>query len=243
LAIAEGLFGTATKFTKQEYNNMGDMRDFQIFYDDFNGAVATFPTSADPATAWIVDDTSSAGAPTYSKGTSEATLTLASNTEVENVCLHFGDALDFDIDLIQRLEMRVKIGAATFTTGSILCFGLGSARNDTADSVAEHAWFRMEGANSTTLVYLETDDGTRDVNDISSGVALGTTYKEFVIDFTGGKSDVKFYIDGQRVGATTTFDMSGYSSGLQPLVQLQKSSSANVDSVAVDYVRVTCKRA
>jgi hypothetical protein len=101
----------------------------------------------------------------------------------------------------------------------------------------------MEGASSTTLVYLETDDGVRDNDDISSGVTLGTSFKEFVIDFTGGKSDVRFYIDGQRVGATTTFDMSGYSSGFQPLVQLQKSSSANVDSVAVDYVKVTCKRA
>jgi hypothetical protein len=222
---------------------MGDMRDFQIFYDDFNGAVATLPTSADPATAWVVDDTSSAGAPTYSKGTSEMTLTLASTSEVENVCPHFNDALDFDIDLIQRLEMRVKIGAATFTSGSILCFGLGSARNDTADSVAANAWFRMEGASSTTLVYLETDDGVRDNDDISSGVTLGTTYKEFVIDFTGGKSDVKFYIDGQRVGATTTFDMSGYSSGFQPLVQLQKAANTNVDSVVVDYVKVTCKRA
>jgi hypothetical protein len=220
---------------------MGDMRDFQTFYDDFNGAVATFPTSADPATAWLVDDTSSAGTPTYTKGTSEATLTLASTSEIENLCLHFNDALDFDIDLIQRLEMRVKIGAA-FTTGSILCFGLGSARDDTANSVAANAWFRMEGASSTTLVYLETDDGVRDNDDISSGVTLGTSYKEFVIDFTGGKSDVKFYIDGQRVGATTTFDMSGYSSGLQPLVQLQKAANANVDSVVVDYVKIVSKR-
>jgi hypothetical protein len=240
-AIAWGLFGTATKFTKQEHKNMGDMRDFQTFYDDFNGAVATFPTSADPATAWLVDDTSSAGTPTYTKGTSEATLTLASTSEIENLCLHFNDALDFDIDLIQRLEMRVKIGAA-FTTGSILCFGLGSARDDTANSVAANAWFRMEGASSTTLVYLETDDGVRDNDDISSGVTLGTSYKEFVIDFTGGKSDVKFYIDGQRVGATTTFDMSGYSSGLQPLVQLQKAANANVDSVVVDYVKIVSKR-
>ena len=222
---------------------MAGMRDFEIFYDDFNGAVATFPTSADPATAWVVDDTSSAGAPTYTKGTSEATLTLASTSEIENVCLHFNDALDFDIDLIQRLEMRVKLGAATFTSGSILCFGLGSARNDTADDVAANAWFRMEGANSTTVVYVETDDAVRDNNDISTGVTLGTTYKEFVIDFTGGKSDVKFYIDGQRVGATTTFDMSGYSSGLQPIVQLQKAANTNVDSVVSDYVKVTRKRA
>jgi hypothetical protein len=238
-----GAFWDGNKIQKTGNKNMGDMRDFQIFYDDFNGAVAALPTSADPATAWLVDDTSAAGAPTYTKGTSEATLTLAATSEVENVCLHFNDALDFDIDLIQRLEMRVEIGAATFTSGSILCFGLGSARNDTADSVAANAWFRMEGASSTTLVYLETDDGVRDNDDISSGVTLGTSFKEFVIDFTGGKSDVKFYIDGQRVGATTTFDMSGYSSGLQPLVQLQKAANTNADSVSVDYVKVTCKRA
>ena len=64
---------------------MSDIRDFQIFYDDFNGAVAALPTSADPATAWIVDDTSAAGAPTYTKGASELTVTLAATNEIENV--------------------------------------------------------------------------------------------------------------------------------------------------------------
>jgi len=218
------------------------IRDFEIFQDDFNGTPATFPTSADPATSWMVDDTSASGTPVYTTGTSVATLTLAATSEVENVCLHFNDALDFDIDLIQRVSMRVKIGASTFTSGSILCFGIGSARNDTADSVAALAWFRMEGANSTTLVYAETDDGTRDVDDVSTGVALGTTYKEFVIDFTGGKSNVKFYIDGQRVCSTQTFDMSAYTAGLQPIIQLQKAANTNVDSVVIDYIRVTCKR-
>ena len=221
---------------------MAGMQDFETFYDDFNGAVATFPTSADPATAWLVDDTSSAGAPVYSKGTSEATLTLAATSEIENVCLHFNDALDFDIDDIQRVTMRVKIGAATFTSGSILCFGVGSARDDTANSVVANAWFRMEGANSTTLVYAETDDGTRDVDDVSTGVALGTTYKNFVIDFTGGKSNVKFYIDGQRVCSTQTFDMSAYTAGLQPIIQLQKAANTNVDSVVIDFIEVVCKR-
>lgn len=222
---------------------MAGLQDFQEFYDDFNGAVATFPTSADPAMPWLVDDVSVTGTPTYTKGTSEATLTLNNDNAAVIVALHFNDALDFDIDLIQQIEMRVKIGAATFTSGSILTFGLASARNDTADDVAAHAWFRMEGANSTTLVYCETDDGTRDVNDISSGVTLGTTYKRFVIDFTGGKSDVKFYIDGRLVAPSQTFDMSGYSSGLQPIVQLQKAANANADSVVIDYVRVIAKRA
>lgn len=221
---------------------MAGMLDFEIYSDDFNGTVATFPSSADPATPWLVDDTSSSGTPVYTRGTSEATLTLAATSEIENVCLHFGDALDFDIDDIQRVTMRVKIGAATFTSGSILCFGVGSARNDTADSVAANAWFRMEGASSTTLVYAETDDGTRDVDDISTGVALGTTYKDFVIDFTGGKSNVKFYIDGARVCASQTFDMSAYSSGLQPIVQLQKAANTNVDSVVVDFIEIVSKR-
>ena len=219
------------------------IRDFEIFYDDFNGAVATLPTTADPATAWLIDDTSASGTPTYTKGTSVCTMTLAATSEVENVCLHFNDALDFDIDLIQRIEMKVKLGAATFTNGSILCFGVGSARNDTADSVTALAWFRMEGANSTTLVYAESDDGTRDVDDISTGVTLGTSYKEFVIDFTGGKSNVKFYIDGARVCASQTFDMSAYTAGLQPIVQLQKAANTNADSVVIDYIKVTAKRA
>lgn len=221
---------------------MSDLRDFEIVYDDFNGAVATFPTSADPATPWLVADTSSAGSPVYTKGTSEATLTLAATSEVENVCLSFGDALDIDIDDIQRVEMRVKISAATMTSGSILAFGLGSARNDTLDSVTANAWFRMEGANSTTLVYCESDDGVNDNDDKSSGVTLGTTFKEFVIDFTGGKSNVKFFIDGQRVASTTTFDMSNYSAGLQPIVQIQKAANTNANGVVVDYVKIVAKR-
>lgn len=220
---------------------MAGIQDFEVYYDDFNGTVATLPASADPATAWLIDDTSSAGAPVYTKGTSVATLTLASTSEVENVCLHFGDALDFDIDLIQSIEMRVKLGAV-FTTGSELVFGVGSARNDTTDSVAAHAWFKMVGANSTTAVYAESDDGTRDNDDVATGATLGTTFKRFFIDFSGGKSNVKFYVDGERVAASTTFDMSGYSAGLQPIVQLQKASNANVDSVVIDYIKVESRR-
>lgn len=220
---------------------MSGIQDFEVWCDDFNGTVATFPTSADPATPWLVDDTSASGTPVYTTGTSVATLTLASTSEVENVCLHFNDALDFDIDDIQRVEMRVKLGA-TFTTGSELVFGVGSARNDTTDSVACNAWFKMVGASSTTAVYVETDDGSIDDDDNATGETLGTSFKRFVIDFTGGKSNVKFYIDGKRVLAGTTFSLAGYSAGLQPIIQLQKAANTNVDSVVIDYVKVTCKR-
>jgi hypothetical protein len=216
---------------------MAGIQDFQEFYDDFNGAVAAFPTSADPATAWLVDDTSSSGAPTYTKGTSEATLTLASTTEVENVCLHFNDALDFDIDSIIRMEFRAKV-TAILDSATTIVMGLGSARADDPDTVAANAFFKLAGSNA---VVVETDDGTTDNDDNATGVSLSSTYKRFVIDFSGGKSDVKFYIDGVKVG-TETFTMSAYSSGLQPIFQIQKTSDSNTDAMTVDYVKVVSRR-
>lgn len=220
---------------------MAGVQDYQNFFDDFVGPSAAFPTSADPATAWQVADTSSSGAPTYVRATSNAVLTLAATSEVENVCLYHGDSLAFDIDLIQSIEFKVKLVAA-FTTGSELVFGLGSARNDTTDSVTANAWFKMVGANSTSLVYCESDDGTTDRDDISTATTLSTTFKTFLIDFTGGKANVKFKIDGVPVATGTTFDMSGYSIGLQPIVQLQKAANTNVDAVTIDYVDIKCKR-
>jgi hypothetical protein len=220
---------------------MAGIQDFMNYSDDFIGTSATFPSSADPATSWLIVDTSAAGTPTYTRAASVATLTLAATNEVENLCLAHGDSLAFDIDLIQSIEMRCRLTAA-FTTGSELVWGLASARNDTTDSVAANAWFKMVGANSTSLVYVETDDGTRDVDDVSTGQTLGTTFRKFFIDFTGGKSNVKFYIDGIQVAASQRFDMSAYSVGLQPLIQLQKAANTNVDAIVVDYVDITCKR-
>ena len=218
---------------------MAGIQDFQHYEDDFIGTVATFPSSADPATPWLVDDTSSSGTPTYTTGTSVAVLTLASTEEVENVCLHHGDALSFDIDLIQSIEFSAKT-VATLDSATTIVMGLGSARNDDPDAVAANAFFKLAGSNS---VVCESDDGTTDNDDKATGVSLAATYKRFVIDFTGGKSNVKFYIDGDRVASSTTFDMSNYSSGLQPIFQIQKTSDTNADSLTIDYVRITCKRA
>jgi hypothetical protein len=225
---------------------MAGMNDHVLYEDDFVGTAVTFPESANIGTPWLVDRTGAAP-PTHVRNGGEAILSLTAAEQAQILGLHHGDALSFDIDDIQTVEMRVRIGAATFTSGSILVFGVGSARDDTANSVAAHAWFRMEGANSTTQVYVETDDSVRDNDDIATGLTLGTTYRRFVIDFTGGKSNVKFYMDDAngnltRVAASTTFDMSGYSAGLQPIIQLQKASNTNADACRVDYIKIVGKR-
>ena len=219
---------------------MAGIQDFQEYVDDFFGTSATFPVSADPATPWLVVDTSSAGAPTYVRNASNAVLTLASTSEVENVCLAHGDALSFDIDDLLSAEFRVKVTGCT--SGTTISWGMASARNDTPASMTALALFTMTGATSTTDVTVETDDNVTDTAPVSSATALATVFKRFVIDFSN-KSDIKFYIDGNRVARSTTFTMAGYASGLQPFIQIQKTSSANVDAVTVDYVKIVAKRA
>lgn len=226
---------------------MDNFRGQVPYFEDFLGHGAL--SSSQSADAWLVADTSSSGTPTYSRGGlgGEATLQLASTAEVENVCLYHGDDLNFDIDNIKKVYFRVKMSQAALDAASQVAFGVGAARNDSIDSMAAVACFRVIGADDTTAVVVETDDGSNDNDDVATGQVLADSYKEFMIDFAGGKSDVKFYMDNgdgnlSRVAASTTFDMSGYSAGLQPFIQIQKTSDTNTDGVVIDYVRIDCVR-
>jgi hypothetical protein len=136
--------------------------------------------------------------------------------------------------------MTAAVGGVLDSATS-LAFGVAGARNDAIDSIAQHALFRAIGSNA---IVVETDDGTTDKDDVATGASFtSTVYKKFVIDFTGGKSNVKFYIDGVRVAQSTTFDMSAYTAGVQPYFQIQKTSDANTDSFTVDYIKIVSKRA
>lgn len=218
---------------------MAGIQDFIEYVEDFLGP-QTLTASPAGSDQWDIADTSSAGTPTYTVGgiNGEATLAFDSQSEIQNVCLFKSDVLNFDIDTIQSIELRVKTVAALDTATS-LAFGLCSARNDAIDSLAAHASFRLIGSNSLVV---ETDDSVNDNDDVATGATLGSTYKRFVIDFAGGKSDVKFYVDGARVAASTTFDMSNYSAGFQPYVQIQKTADTNTDSVVIDYIKIVSKR-
>ena len=218
---------------------MAGIQDFQEYVDDFFGTSATFPTSADPATPWLVVDTSPAGTPTYVRNASNAVLTLTNTNEIQNVCLAHGDALSFDIDDLFVVEMRVRVTGCT--SGTSISWGMASARNDDPTAMTALALFRMVGATSTTDVTVETDDNVIDTAPVSSGNALSTTFRRFAIDFQN-KADVKFFIDGVRVAPRTTFSMANYTAGLQPFIQIQKTASTNTDAVTVDYVKITAKR-
>ena len=220
---------------------MAGIQDFITWHDDFLGNVV-IGTTGDAGSPWVITDTSAAGTPTYGPVTpsngGEFAMTLAATAEAENLSLTFNDLLCFDIDKIDQIEFRLKT-SATLDSTTDLAFGLCGNRNDSLDTLAQNAHFRLDGSNA---VVVETDDGTTDNNDVATGQTLGDEHKRFVISFAGGTDDVKFYIDGNRVAGNTTFDMSSYTGSLQPYVQLQKTSDDNTDSVTIDYVRVVCRR-
>ena len=188
---------------------------------------------------WTIADTSTAGTPTYTCITEDggaAKLTLAATSEAENVCLYFNDVLPLDIASLHRIEFVAKVaGIDSVTT---LVFGLGDARNDTPDTVTTNCWFRMEGSVSTSLVVVESDDGVTDNDDKATGATLAAVYKKFLIDFSNGISDIRFFIDGERVGAATTFTLAGITSGqnVQPMIQLQKASGTGVPSITIAQI-------
>ncbi|QDU61240.1 hypothetical protein Pan216_20940 [Planctomycetes bacterium Pan216] len=170
---------------------------------------------------------------------------LSADSEVQNACAYSGDVLGYDIERLKSVEFRARLSTALGTTATtMVAFGLTSARNDAIDSITEALLFRVLGDGSGAVL-VESDDGTNDNNDVATGETLATTWKRFVIDFTQGLSDVRFYMDGgyglKRVAESTTFSVANYTAGLQFFAQIQKAANTNVGTLQIDRFSVEFK--
>jgi len=225
---------------------------------DFDFLFGGTPPDVGSATAegWVKKITAAAGSPTVSIVNGEAKLSLDSQNEVQNLCLYMADALPFDIDDIQQIDIWARCSASLNAAVS-LAFGLGSARNDAIDSIAQHALFRVLGDGETAgPVTVETDDGVNDNDDEATGQTLAATLKRFTIDLAsgiktvappgksvGGKGNVLFSVDDDRgnlqpVARATLFDMSNYASGLQLFAQIQKTAATATGDLYIKRFRV-----
>lgn len=234
---------------------MAGRQDFWEYYDDFFGSGASISASALYGSNWVVADTSSSGTPTYvigvdggaaSQAPGIAKLDLESTSEAQSVILSHGGIEQFDVTDGLIYEARVKMNQAAVGAVTDFSFGLGAGQNATWNSTTVMAAFRVVGADSTTNVVVETDDGTTDKDDIATGQTLINAWKYFKIDMTD-LTNVKFWMTNGnsrlvRVAAGTTFDMSAYSSCVQPIFQLQKASGTDASGVSIDYVRITGRR-
>jgi hypothetical protein len=185
------------------------------------------------------------------------TIPLAASVEAEVNCAYFGDDLCFDIDDIKLLRIVAKITDIADDEVVEAIFGLASERADDPDAIAEGIFWRVKAGGA---VVLESDDGTTNVDDADTGLTLGTTYREFVLDFSsgvlprspleggsvGGKSHVLAAMtndSGQLrpVCRSTVFDLSAYSGGLQLIAQIYKSSADDTGTLSIKSIEIELK--
>lgn len=225
--------------------------DLKILGD---GAIPS--TNTDGYPPWQVDDTSASGSPTLNYlsevvgVTGGADMALDNTNEVQNIRVYWGDSLSIDLNDLYEFGFLFRVSAAVGSASTVV-MGLASEANDTPDTIAESAWFRIEGSASTTAIVVETDDATTNNDDVATGATVTTntwyaakiTFKEGV---DGALKDVRFYIQTpmgpgggatwKRVASGTTFDMSGYSAttrGVQPYFQVQKTASTNTTGIQI----------
>lgn len=229
---------------------MSGIQDFWEFVDDFNGAGLFGAASAfDPWVATLSGTTPTATrmdhgetAGVFRPGVAQL---LFVGTDAQNACLNFGDRLSIDFNKLRGFECGIRFVAQTGSakdSNTTLAFGISGDRNDAIDTIAYQACFRLKAADTGMGVTCESDDATNDKTAASGLTMTDLSWFKFKIDFSN-QSDVKFYgglASGElaRLCASTTYDMSNYSAGIQPFVQLQKATDANTDAVQVDYIRL-----
>lgn len=222
-------------------------------FEDFLGATdipSTGDTVVNSVSPWYVHDTSSGGTPTkavsadYDCGAYSLAFDNTNEAQVLNLC--WNDEQNIDPTSHPIVTARVRFPTAIPTATDMFAFGLASARNDTLNTVASNAWFRVEGGASALLV--ETDNGTTDTDDKDTGIDVAAdTWYELRVD-ASDYTAVKFYYRTALTDAWTDITPSGQTfalhatTGLQPYLQFQKASGTGTNGVLVDYVDVIFRR-
>lgn len=176
--------------------------------------------------------------PVLNSANGEALLQLSATNEAQVVRLTKGDQLTVDPTKLPMFTCRLKVsGVATATR---MVWGLATAYNATFDSVAEMAWFRLEG-NSLALV-VEADDATTDTDDQSTSITLtADTYYLFTIDFSQDTGKIRFFVDNNYAGSIAAPVLTN-AMLMQPFIAIQKDSGTGTQSITVDTVRVNQQR-
>lgn len=215
---------------------------------NFLGGMTPTTSGTADASPWKKRITGAAP-PTVTGAAAGLQLALTADSQAQVANLSFNDILSFDIDQIQRVEFLAAMSASFAETA---VFGLASAYNATPESVTAFAFFKLS-ANNNLLI--STDDGTNDLDDKPTGLTMGATLRRYVMDFSsgiksnvgalskGGKANVLFEADNasgvlRPVARTTQFDMSNYSSGLQPYAQVSKASGTNTGTLTIRRIRI-----
>jgi hypothetical protein len=231
-------------------------KNTRVLYHDFQGAFKP-PAVASRLGLWCSKITAAAGSPTVQSASgSGCELALDATSEVQNLCLYMGDVLPYTQGDIIRVEFLAKV-TASLNAAVTAFMGLGGARNDTIASIAQRVGFKL----AANVVSCDAVDGTNSQTGKATGFSLVATWRRFAIDFSignlgqsppstskGGTADVRLFMSNDKnaliqVCPTTRFDMSAYSSGLQFIFQLQKTTGTATGTLSILDPQVEIRRA
>ena len=218
----------------------GDFPGGLHFEDDFIGDYPAAATAMDGG-EWTKVETLGLGVIPSDEANGVLKFSFDAVEEAATAALYMANA-PFDVDQGPVFQARVAI----FDIGddAALDINIGMAIDTHAtdfDSIAQYIAFHFNGANLSACC--QSYDGTTTVAATDSLVDLvDDTYANLKIDMRD-LTDCKFYINGTRVLATTTFDFSAYSGTLTPIVHVEKASNNTTADVRVDKIQVDCERA
>lgn len=217
-------------------------RDVLCIVDNFDRAQTLSTTPG--MNGWTQKVTKTAGSPAavcISGGGLQMSLDTTSEAQVLTVDQN--DVLSIPASQLQIVRIHADVsGVGAHTT---VLLGMATAENDAEGSVAEYSLFAIKGATNTGNVVVDTNDGTVANANLATGQTLGSTTKEFVMDFTNGLNDIRFYIDGQRVAASSTLismALAASTLNLQPYFQVAKTTGAEAPVVKVRRFELSYKR-
>jgi hypothetical protein len=245
-------------FTKCDYNFLGT--GAQGFYDDstkeilllqkplmvnddFVGADVVIPASGSVESGVVWSKKIVGAAPPTVAKTADGVngfvlLSLTADSQKQDAALHMND--ETMLSIAQGAVFQARLALTTLPTGNgIASFGLWGAWADGGS--AYRVGFEVPAGGVVTC---ESDDNATDTAAATNVTMVAGTYYNFVIDCTN-QADIKFYINGERVAGSTTFNnaASAANSKVQPHLGLYKASGVGVGVMSVDCVQVWQNRA
>ena len=174
-------------------------------------------------------------------GAALGTFTNANeNQEVGTVAA--GNSLDWDVSKGLIIEFRIALTVLPTLVTEAHWGLLGEAQVDdkqivSAEDYAEYCVFTADGSG---IITINCDDNVAGAQHaVATGVTvLATVYHIYRIDVTD-ITDIHFYIDGERVAASTTFTLNSLVSDLvQPVAIMTKHDGAGLGTLSVDYIKI-----
>jgi len=232
-------------FDSEEYETILPLNPV-YFYDDFLGAWTAIPdvgVAIQSGCDWAYKHVETGGSPTVAivadAAGGVAQCALDNTSEAQGAFLYMADDRRFIVTQGAVFEARVKVSILPTDVAEAV-WGLAADYSAAPDDITYSAWFTADGSGE---IICESDDTATD-RTVTSGVTVtNTQWKVYRIDFRDVTS-VKFYINGSRVAASTTFPYAGTAAKatLQPYFGLYKASGAGVGTIQVDYVRIWLNR-